>query len=226
MGGAAQQLMQGGAAFGNLTLTRALRAARAGAAGAADRACWCCTSTCSAATATRRSGRCRPRSAAARARRPGPTRRCATPSRRAGVWRRRGRGGRARTARALESPADPTSSYLARPEWYALPLFQLRMFFEGPLEIVATMVIPGIVTALAVRAAVPRSRRRRNRPRDRRRVLAAGALGLGGARRVLGVTALAKDARDPAYAKARAEEEARAETARRLALKGVPAEAA
>ena len=55
----------------------------------------------------------------------------------------------ARHGAPLESPADPTSSYLARPEWYALPLFQLRMFFEGPLEIVATMIIPGIVTALA-----------------------------------------------------------------------------
>ena len=31
----------------------------------------------------------------------------------------------ARHGAALESPADPTSSYLARPEWYALPLFQL-----------------------------------------------------------------------------------------------------
>ena len=41
----------------------------------------------------------------------------------------------------LESPADPTSSYVARPEWYALPLFQLRMYFEGPLEIVATGVL-------------------------------------------------------------------------------------
>ena len=38
------------------------------------------------------------------------------------------------------------------------------------------------------------------------------------------MTALAKDARDPAYAKARAEEKARGETARRLALKGVPAD--
>jgi mono/diheme cytochrome c family protein len=41
---------------------------------------------------------------------------------------------------------------------------------------------------------------------------------------VLGVTAVAKDARDPAYTKARAEEKARTETARRLALKGVPAD--
>ena len=40
----------------------------------------------------------------------------------------------------------------------------------------------------------------------------------------LAVTALAKDARDPAFAKSRAEEKLRGETARRLALKGVPAD--
>jgi ubiquinol-cytochrome c reductase cytochrome b subunit len=129
----------------------------------------------------------------------------------------------ARHGAPLESPADPTSSYLARPEWYALPLFQLRMFFEGPLEIVATMIIPGIVTALAF--ALPfLDRGSSRRPSDRRRVLAAAGLGLL-ALTALGVTALANDARDPAYAKARAEEQARGETARRLALKGVPADA-
>jgi len=126
----------------------------------------------------------------------------------------------ARHGAPLESPADPTSSYLARPEWYALPLFQLRMFFEGPLEIVATMIIPGIVTALAF--ALPfLDRGATNRPHDRRRVLTAAGLGLL-AVTVLGVTALAKDARNPVYAKARAEEKTRGELARRLALKGVP----
>jgi ubiquinol-cytochrome c reductase cytochrome b subunit len=128
----------------------------------------------------------------------------------------------ARHGAPLESPADPTSSYLARPEWYALPLFQLRMFFDGPLEIVATMIIPGIVTALAF--ALPfLDGGATNHPRDRRRVLAAGALGLV-ALTALGVTAVAKDARDPAYARGRAEEKARTETARRLALAGVPAD--
>jgi ubiquinol-cytochrome c reductase cytochrome b subunit len=122
----------------------------------------------------------------------------------------------------LESPADPTSSYLARPEWYALPLFQLRMFFEGPLEIVATMIIPGILTALLV--ALPFLDRGESlRPGDRRGVMAAAAAVLG-ALAVLTTMALAKDARDPAYAKARAQEEARAREARRLALKGMPPE--
>ena len=64
----------------------------------------------------------------------------------------------ARHGAPLESPADPTSSYLARPEWYALPLFQLRMFFDGPLEIVATMIIPGHRDGAGVRAALPRRR--------------------------------------------------------------------
>jgi hypothetical protein len=51
---------------------------------------------------------------------------------------------------ALEGPADPGSGYMARPEWYSLPLYQLRMLFEGPLEIVATMVLPGLLAGVLV----------------------------------------------------------------------------
>jgi ubiquinol-cytochrome c reductase cytochrome b subunit len=128
----------------------------------------------------------------------------------------------ARHGAALESPADPTSSYLARPEWYALPLFQLRMYFEGPLEIVATMVIPGLVTALLL--ALPfLDRGRSNHPMDRKPVMAAVGLSLV-AVGALSAIALAKDARDPVYAKARSAEEGRAREARLLAQKGIPAE--
>ncbi len=43
----------------------------------------------------------------------------------------------------LDAPADPsTSSYPARPEWYFLFLFQLLKYFEGPYEIVGTVIIP------------------------------------------------------------------------------------
>ena len=121
----------------------------------------------------------------------------------------------------LESPADPTSSYLARPEWYALPLFQLRMYFEGPLEIVATMIIPGVATALVF--ALPfldggRSRRPGSRPGVLGAVV-VGVVALG----ALSAISLAKDARDPAFAKARAEEKLRTESAFALARKGIPA---
>ncbi|NUQ64722.1 MAG: hypothetical protein HUU20_19845, partial [Pirellulales bacterium] len=46
----------------------------------------------------------------------------------------------------LEFPADPTSTdFLPRPEWYFLFLFQLLKLFPGPLEPVATMLVPMLV---------------------------------------------------------------------------------
>ena len=45
----------------------------------------------------------------------------------------------------LEDVADPTNaSYDPRPEWYFLFLFQLLKYFQGPLEIVGTFVIPTV----------------------------------------------------------------------------------
>ena len=46
---------------------------------------------------------------------------------------------------SLEGIADPTNaSYDPRPEWYFLFLFQLLKYFQGPLEIVGTFVIPTV----------------------------------------------------------------------------------
>jgi ubiquinol-cytochrome c reductase cytochrome b subunit len=45
----------------------------------------------------------------------------------------------------LEQLADPTdTSYTPRPEWYFLFLFQMLKLFNGPLEVVGTMVLPGL----------------------------------------------------------------------------------
>jgi ubiquinol-cytochrome c reductase cytochrome b subunit len=45
----------------------------------------------------------------------------------------------------LDDVADPTNaSYDPRPEWYFLFLFQLLKYFQGPLEIVGTFVIPTV----------------------------------------------------------------------------------
>jgi ubiquinol-cytochrome c reductase cytochrome b subunit len=44
---------------------------------------------------------------------------------------------------AIADPSDAT--YVPRPEWYFLSLFQLLKYFPGPLEPVATIVIPGLV---------------------------------------------------------------------------------
>ncbi len=41
--------------------------------------------------------------------------------------------------------ADPTdTTYIPRPEWYFQFLFQLLKYCEGPLELVATVVLPGL----------------------------------------------------------------------------------
>lgn len=51
-------------------------------------------------------------------------------------------------APALESAADPTdATYVPRPEWYFLGLFQLLKYFPGKWEVVGAMVLPGAVAA-------------------------------------------------------------------------------
>ena len=43
----------------------------------------------------------------------------------------------------IANPAD--ANYIPRPEWYFLSLFQLLKYFPGPLEVVATQVVPGVI---------------------------------------------------------------------------------
>ena len=50
--------------------------------------------------------------------------------------------------------ADPTdTAYIPRPEWYFLFLFQTLKYFEGPLEIVGSLVLPNL--AIVVLFLVP-----------------------------------------------------------------------
>ena len=76
----------------------------------------------------------------------------------------------------LERVADPTdTSYVPRPDWYFLPLFQLLKFFRGPLEPIGTAVLPGI--SMLLLALVPwLDRGVSRRPRDRKPVLFFGGL--------------------------------------------------
>jgi ubiquinol-cytochrome c reductase cytochrome b subunit len=83
----------------------------------------------------------------------------------------------------LERMADPTdTSYIPRPEWYFLFLFQILKIFEGPLEVVGTVILPTVaILALIATPFVDRSRL----VRVRQRTLAMGtvflaAVGWGG----------------------------------------------
>jgi ubiquinol-cytochrome c reductase cytochrome b subunit len=45
----------------------------------------------------------------------------------------------------LEQLADPTdTSYIPRPEWYFLFLFQTLKLFPGPLEVIGSVILPGL----------------------------------------------------------------------------------
>ena len=60
----------------------------------------------------------------------------------------------------LERMADPTdTSYIPRPEWYFLFLFQTLKVFEGPLEVVGTVVLPTLaILALILTPFIDRSK--------------------------------------------------------------------
>jgi ubiquinol-cytochrome c reductase cytochrome b subunit len=78
-------------------------------------------------------------------------------------------------AAPLDGPADPAdASYIPRPEWYFLGLFQLLKYFPGRWEVVGAMVLPGIALTLLV--LLPWLDRSRDRdPRRRPLVLVAVA---------------------------------------------------
>jgi ubiquinol-cytochrome c reductase cytochrome b subunit len=78
----------------------------------------------------------------------------------------------------LDAIADPTDdSYIPRPEWYFLSLFQLLKYFPGPLEPVATIVIPGLVTGALL--SLPFLDRRPDRHPLKRPLVTAGFAVLG-----------------------------------------------
>jgi ubiquinol-cytochrome c reductase cytochrome b subunit len=83
----------------------------------------------------------------------------------------------------LERLADPTdTSYIPRPEWYFLFLFQMLKVFEGPLEVVGTVILPTVaILALILTPFIDRGKV----VKVRQRTLAMGvvflaALGWGG----------------------------------------------
>jgi ubiquinol-cytochrome c reductase cytochrome b subunit len=122
----------------------------------------------------------------------------------------------------LAGPADPTSDYPARPEWYFMPLFELRKLFHGSLETPALLATPAIVGGyLLLLPVIDRSGT--NALRGRLAVLSPLVVGFAGMLAMLGL-ALSQDARDAKYQAARAEADASARMASVIAMGGVPVE--
>jgi ubiquinol-cytochrome c reductase cytochrome b subunit len=120
----------------------------------------------------------------------------------------------------LDAPADPASDYPARPEWYFLSLFQLLKYFEGSLEVVGSLVLPGLAGAyLALLPMWDRAPGTALRPRLK---YLAPLFGMGVGVVFLTMMSMASDRRNEPFQKARALASTRAEAAIALARNGIP----
>ncbi|WP_181233741.1 cytochrome b N-terminal domain-containing protein, partial [Enhygromyxa salina] len=120
----------------------------------------------------------------------------------------------------LFAPADPASNFVARPEWYFLFLFQLLKYFEGPLSIIATVIIPGgVATFLFALPFVDRAESRAAKKRGP--VLAGVGLIMGGVV-VLTALAIVADANNEHYQEGLVAAHEDAARTRELAALGVP----
>ena len=51
----------------------------------------------------------------------------------------------------LDRLADPSdTAYIPRPEWYYLFLFQMLKFFNGPMEVIGTVILPGLAVLVLI----------------------------------------------------------------------------
>jgi ubiquinol-cytochrome c reductase cytochrome b subunit len=117
----------------------------------------------------------------------------------------------------LEAPADPLGDYPARPEWFLLPMFQLRKLFPGVLEFWGTSLVPAAAAGyLALLPFIDRPRRSRGL------FVVAPVIAIFAGAIALSFVARAHDAHDSHYQKARAEADMQAAAAVRLAMAGVP----
>jgi ubiquinol-cytochrome c reductase cytochrome b subunit len=120
----------------------------------------------------------------------------------------------------LTAPVDPGLDYPARPVWYFLFLYKLRILLPPSLEQFATLVLPGIAGGFLF--ALPfLDHKPRQSVRQRLPWLApifAGALGIG----LLTGAALRDDGKDAHFQKASNQAHERARRSVQLAANGIP----
>ncbi len=121
----------------------------------------------------------------------------------------------------LGAPADPSVEYVARPEWYFLPIFHLRHWFTGSTEFLATTVIPGI--AVTCLAALPFFYEKlAPRLKNAEKLLVGGSLFGFAIALYLGVSTALADANNTEELKINAKADVWAKQAQQLAMIGVP----
>ncbi len=114
----------------------------------------------------------------------------------------------------LDAPADPELSHWTRPEWYFLFLFELRSYFVGQWEFVATVVLPTAALLLLIGMPVlDRMSSARVSAVLRGLIIIAGLAVFAG----LTLASVLRDAKDPDHQRLITESEEQASRARELA---------
>ena len=127
----------------------------------------------------------------------------------------------ARHGVSIEAPADPSSAYVARPEWYFRPLYFLIRLLPARFEVAGTVLAVLVVVAFLL--GIPFLDRGSSRQlRARWPWLAMLGVFLAGTL-ALGFASWLSDARTPAYRAERHKVAEQSQRARALALAGVPA---
>jgi ubiquinol-cytochrome c reductase cytochrome b subunit len=123
--------------------------------------------------------------------------------------------------RELFAPAEPERDFPARPEWFLLPLYKLRMLLPHSMEMVATIVLPGIIATFLF--ALPFLDRKADSVAKRAVWLAPVLLIFAG---MGALTAMSKadDAADEDFQEAYTAAKERAERSIVLARSGIPPE--
>ncbi len=122
----------------------------------------------------------------------------------------------------LYAPADPGGNFAARPEWYFVALYQLLKYFEGPMQVIGTVLIPGAVAAFLVALPfIDRGKDRRIRSRMPALLMVAGLMSGAVA---LSAMAVIDDGNNEELQAALEEAAKNSEKARALAMEGVPPE--
>jgi ubiquinol-cytochrome c reductase cytochrome b subunit len=121
----------------------------------------------------------------------------------------------------LGAPADPSIEYVARPEWYFLPIFHLRHWFTGSSEFIATSVLPGVGTVglCALPFVYPKLRAK---TASAHRLIVFGVIGGLIATTVLGAMTAYEDATDVKAQKINEKADKIAQQSHKLAMIGVP----
>jgi ubiquinol-cytochrome c reductase cytochrome b subunit len=126
----------------------------------------------------------------------------------------------------LAAPADPTVNYLPRPDWYFLFLYQFLKYFEGPMRVVGSMVVPGLVTLALFALPLVDRYATRSPFSPRRTPYVCFMYGLVAGIFLLIYLSVRSDARDPEVRRLRKEAQRASLRAVELARSGIPPEGA